>query len=399
MADPVLRPVLRHLEVHPFEDGQRRGLVLVDPLDLVPDPVFVPEGLLPIVGRFDGVRTVEDVRRELAQDLGEAVPLALVTDLVDDLDRRLLLLSPRFRAALRAKAVEFADRAIRPCRHAGSAGYPATAEPLREALHSMVRLTQPQRPTPRGLVAPHIDLARGREGYAQAYGYLAESEPCDLYVVFGTGHQGPGAAVTGLRADWETPLGTVPTDRDFVDRVHARLGPADPLDVLLHRQEHSLEFQVLFLSHLLAGHEFRVAGFLTGTLPGTRTDDPAMADLLDAFRSAATESEARICYVAGADLAHLGPHFGDPRPIDDARLSQLAATERQRLAHLEQGDPDAFRQAIEADGNRDRVCGVTPIVLTAALAGGIGEMLHYGQAVAPDRSQVVSFCSMAFDGR
>ena len=34
--------------------------------------------------------------------------------------------------------------------------------------------------------------------------------------------------------------------------------------------------------------------------------------------------------------------------------------------------------------------------LCAALAGGPAELLHYGQAVADDNSQVVSFASMVF---
>ena len=41
---------------------------------------------------------------------------------------------------------------------------------------------------------------------------------------------------------------------------------------------------------------------------------------------------------------------------------------------------------------------VLPRLLAAARAGGDGEHLHYGQAVAPDRSQVVSFCSVAYPG-
>jgi hypothetical protein len=189
----------------------------------------------------------------------------------------------------------------------------------------------------------------------------------------------------------------VRTDRAFVAAVHARLGTPCPRDVYLHRTEHSLEFQVLMLAHVQGPAAFEVAGFLTGPLSGA-IGDAAHAqhsgDLLAAFHDAAAASGKRICYVAGADLAHLGPHFGDPEPIGSALLERLRRDELARLAHLQRGDPGAFHRAIEHDGNPDRVCGAAPIYLAAKLAGGSAELLHYGQACAADGSQVVSFCSM-----
>ena len=118
----------------------------------------------------------------------------------------------------------------------------------------------------------------------------------------------------------------------------------------------------------------------------------------DDFEEASAATDGEVCFVAGADLAHLGPFFGDPEKIDAARLQVLGTAEKQRLAHLEQGDPARFHLSVEGNGNPDRVCGTTPITLTAALAGGQGQLLLYDQACAADGSQVVSFCSMAFAG-
>ena len=199
--------------------------------------------------------------------------------------------------------------------------------------------------------------------------------------------------------DWETPAGTLRTDRDLVESVHASIGPPHRVDQFLHRDEHSLEFQMLFLSHVLDGHaqDVRVAGFLCGHLPWTGQDifdEAYFQQLVDAFRSAC--DGRNVCFVGGADLAHLGPFFGDPTTVDDARIQALAQAERDKLSHLVKGDVGAFHRSVEHDGNPDRICGATPMVLTAALAGGEGELLHYDQAAAPDGSQVVSFCTMVF---
>jgi hypothetical protein len=395
---PPRQPAFRRLDVHHIEHGGQRGIALADPLDLIDGHVFVPEGLLPIVGRFDGARSVEDIETELARSMGAALPAGFVADLVRQLDERLVLHSPRFERALRTAVDAFLAAGVRPARHAGSAGYPPERDACRAALSAIVPPGSARtRPAPRGLIAPHIDLERGRDGYARAYRDLAASEPADLYVIFGTGHQGPGAPVTGLAMDWATPLGTVRTDRAFVAAVHARLGEPQPLDVYLHRTEHSIEFQVLMLAHALGSDAFEVAGFLTGALPSA-SGDPDEEDyvhrLLAAFGDAAAASGKRICYVAGADLAHLGPHFGDAAAVDTALLERLRRDEVERLAHLQRGDPGSFHRAVEDSGNPDRICGTAPIYLTAKLAGGRAELLHYGQACAADGAQVVSFCSM-----
>ncbi len=391
------RPILRPLEVHRVTEGDERGVVLVDPLGLNDEQVFVPEGLLPLVGRMDGQRTCDQILAELRAEFGEVDDDAVVR-VVGDLDQRLLLQSPRYETAVREAAAALQAMPARPPATAGSAGYPAESQALRAALASMVRRPEnPTRPCPRALVAPHIDLARGREGYAQAYGYLAECEPAELYVVFGTGHRGPSAPLTGLSTDWQTPIGTLRTDRGVIDAVHAETGAPAPHDVLLHRTEHSIELQMLFLTHLFGDRDIAVAGFLTGALGGA-DDDPAAAPgvegALRALRRIA--GERRVCFIAGADLAHIGTQFGDPQPADADRLAALEATERERLQWLTRGDPRGFHQAVVHGDNPDRVCGASPIYLAASLASTPAELLHYEQAVGDRGGCVVSFCSAAF---
>jgi len=393
------RPALRGFDFQRVTQDGQSGLALIDRLGLTEGAVFLPDGLVPLVGRMDGTRTIAELRAALTGPGHEPMPPGFIEDLVAQLDERLLLHGPRFDAALRAAADAFLAAGARPPSHAGSAGCPRDPAQLADALEGILGTTTPHRAAARGLIAPHIDLLRGRDGYAQAYGWLAEHEPADLYVLFGTGHGGPSAPVTGLPLDWDTPLGRVATDGAFVAAVHDALGPAAPQDLLLHRGEHSLEFQVLFLRHLLGERPFRVACFMTGYLP-SGTGDPGeeeyVHNILDAFRAAAAETSGSVCYIAGADLAHLGPFFGDDAPVDGARLDQLRRDEAERLRHLVAGEPGAFHRAVDADGNPDRVCGASPIFLTAALCGGGGELLHYGQAPATDGSQVVSFCAMGF---
>jgi len=398
-----LRPAVRALDVQRMQAGQVDGIVLTDRLG-ISEPTVVPAELLPIVGRCDGTRTQAQIRREASRQLGGDVPLTFVQEVVRQLDDRLLLIGPRFQAAVQAAAAAFVAAPSRPARHAGSAGCPADGPELERALAEIVGpgATPGSTAAPRGLIAPHIDLRRGAAGYRAAYERLLRAPAADLYVLFGTGHAGPSAPVTGLTLDWSTPLGTAPSAGDFVTAVHAVIGAPDPADLLLHRDEHSLEFQVLFLQHLHRRRGLpppRVAGFLCGALPSVGGDplrEPWGEALLAAFHRAARSVAGRVCYLAGADLAHIGPFFGDEAAVDDARLQHLAEADRGYLSRLEHGEPGAFHASIEAAGNIDRICSAPAMTLCSALAGGNGELLHYGQARADDGSQTVSFCAMAF---
>jgi hypothetical protein len=99
--------------------------VLVDPLGLAPGAAFVPDGLLPLVAKMDGSRTLAEIEAELTAEHGQPLPPGFLADLVGQLDGNLLLLTPRFRAAAGASARAFLAQSIRPARHAGSPGYPA----------------------------------------------------------------------------------------------------------------------------------------------------------------------------------------------------------------------------------------------------------------------------------
>ena len=77
-----------------------------------------------------------------------------------------------------------------------------------------------------------------------------------------------------------------------------------------------------------------------------------------------TVRSRRTLVVAAADLAHVGPAFHDPFPVDYLRLMALEAADQQLLETIVHNDAAAFFQRIAAEGNRRNVCGVAPIYPT-----------------------------------
>ena len=166
----------------------------------------------------------------------------------------------------------------------------------------------------RGLIAPHIDFHRGGPAYAWAYRDLAERGDADVFVVFGTCHAGMADPFALTRKPFETPLGPVPVERDFVDALAARAGQDCFASELAHRNEHSVEFQAVFLRYLYAGRrEVTVVPILASFVheavlnPPRTTANTAAAFVVSrsiryevsAIESDATATPARISVVLG----------------------------------------------------------------------------------------------------
>jgi AmmeMemoRadiSam system protein B len=402
-------PRLRHVEVFPVEHEGQRFLALRDPAGYTESVVMLPVGLLEVVSLFDGEHEIADIQAAVMRQRGELIDSAQIRELADALDTHGFLDSEAF-AARRARVDgEFRDLATRPASHAGGA-YPADPGELRAMMDGF--FAPPAGPGaiahaasgPRvsALIAPHIDFHRGGPAYAWGYRDLAERCDADLFVILGTCHAGMAHRFALTRKDYDTPFGAAPVDRDFVEALAARSGQDCFGSELAHRREHSIEFQAVFLRYLFGGRrDISVVPVLASfvheaMVQGKRPeDDPDVARFLDALQETAATSGRRVAYVAGADLAHVGPRFGDPEPVSPRALEELGADDRAMLDTVVAGDADAFFDNAAQDGDRRRVCGLSPIwALLRATGGARGVLRQYGQW--PDPQAVVTFASVVF---
>jgi MEMO1 family protein len=241
--------------------------------------------------------------------------------------------------------------------------YPADPAALRTALEGWLRpadgTASPAGAT-RLVVSPHIDYARGAAGYACAARALAAaSAEADLFVFFGTAHEGPSHLFTVTRRDYASPLGAVPTDRAVVDALARELGEAEVLgSERFHDREHSVELPLVVLQQV-ARRPFTALPVLCSSL--THLEAPArFTGRFFAALARATEGR-RACFVAGADLAHVGPLYGDPRPATPAEAARVEAEDRRTLSFLASGDAEGFHRDAVRDDERRRLCGAAPI--------------------------------------
>jgi hypothetical protein len=251
------------------------------------------------------------------------------------------------------------------------------------------------------VLAPHIDYHRGGPAYAWAYRDVAERCPADLFVILGTCHAGMADPFALTFKDYETPLGPAVVDRDFVERLAARVGRDGFGSEGAHRTEHSIEFQAVFLRYLFAGRrDFTVVPILASfaheaLARGQGPEQDGVRRFLDGLTEVIAASGRRVALIAGADLAHVGPRFGDPTPVTAADRERIEQEDRAMLDAVAAGDARAFFESVARDGDRRRICGLSPIYAVLRVLGQRpGVLRHYGQW--PDPQGVVSYASVVF---
>jgi MEMO1 family protein len=245
---------------------------------------------------------------------------------------------------------------VRPSAIAGT-WYPGSSSALRQTVNEYLAQVPPLALPGRllALVSPHAGYAYSGPTAAHAYAQL-QGASFRRVVLLGPLHRPIGRSPLGpfnvpLEGAYQTPLGDVPLDRDFI----ARLGEQIPLTFVQRDQEHALEIQLPFLQVALG--DFSLVPLMLGDYIG----DPSAAARLDTLADAlALMSDDETVLVASTDLSHLHDYAEVVRV--DRRLVDLVAA----------FDVPRLQAALAAE--QVQACGATALVtvLRAAQQSGAG---------------------------
>ena len=388
------RPRLRPVESRWVEHQGRPFVSLSDPLGLGRRGILVPQPLAPLLNLCDGTRDILALTTALALTAGVQLSSSQVTEFVEALDSALLLDNDSFRRASAAALRRYRDASYRRPALAGRV-YPADPGELDAALDNYCERSPardgalPAASHLRGIVCPHIDYERGNGTYAQLWQRCAPAlEDVELAIVLGTDHAGGLGTLTPTRQDYATPFGVLPTDRGVVDGLAEVLGKRDAfLEELHHVEEHSIELAAVWLHKFMGGRACPIVPVLCGSFYGFTNGglDPAEDEQLDAAVDYLKSEMAgrKTVVIAAGDLAHVGPNFGDATAVDAVGRAALAAEDAASIDAICRGDAAGFFELSRAEGDRRRICGLSPIYLMLRLLGPMdGESMGYEQCPA-----------------
>ena len=255
----------------------------------------------------------------------------------------------------------------------------------------------------RGIAAPHVSPEGGWRSYAAAYGALGPHLAERTFVILGTSHYGEPERFGLTRKGYRTPLGLARTDVDLVDALEREAPESIWMEDYCHAIEHSIEFQVLFLQHLVSP-DVKVLPILCGPfhealLQGTRPEsNPQVGAFLDALGRIAETRGTELFWVLGIDLAHIGARYGDPidAVADHGPMAEVGARDLARLDRVAAADRPGFLDLVQPNQDELKWCGFSPLYTFLGVLPGVqGHLWRYEQWNI-DEASVVSFAAMGF---
>lgn len=219
--------------------------------------------------------------------------------------------------------------------------------------------------TSRIIIAPHIDFRVGLSSYTPVYAALSCSE-IERVIILATSHYAADPLFIPTMMHFSTPLGTLCSDTEFLAELYRRLQfPVMTYD-WAHNEEHSIEFEALWLQHVFQGRDITivpilVASFWRYILQGIRpSEDDYFMEFITTLRELANETEKKTAWIVSGDLAHVGRRFDDP--FDAASvLSAVQLEDAALLQCITRGDAEGFYECIAGSKDRRKICGLAPV--------------------------------------
>jgi AmmeMemoRadiSam system protein B len=248
--------------------------------------------------------------------------------------------------------------------------YPREPSHLEQLLEKFFAGVKPEG-NPLGIVAPHAGYIYSGQVAATAFGTILP-DFSGTFVVIGPSHRGYINCVSEM--PWETPLGVVETDDEFVRSLDIET------DELSHRDEHSLEVQIPFIKYRFP--RARIAPVMMG-----QQDYASAMRLAEKILHAIRQTKRDVRIVASSDFSHYVPK-------EKAQSDDLWAIEP--LSTL---DTKEFYRRIEE--RRVTACGYGPITAMVAACTKLGartaKLIRYATSgdVTGDYKEVVGYASIA----
>jgi AmmeMemoRadiSam system protein B len=392
LPEHIRKPHVRPIQPIQMQKDGKQFVGLRDPAMICPQMMVVPPQVLGVLQHFQGEKTIDDIATQLKGPVDQFVHLAKGLDQVG------LLWGPTFEKMESDLHEKIKTSGVFPATASIALGQDEAT--CRKAIEGYFNETEDPEIEGEliGIVAPHLDYQRGWPNYAAAYYNLQNQTAPDRVVILGTNHFGIGDGVVLSEYGFESPMGRCDCDTQVLSFLQDKLGKAATIDQLDHMPEHSIELQLPWLQYCF-GNVPVIAALIPDPLTPMIADDGKRTSM-DEFVSAMGEALERVggktFFIASSDLSHVGPQFGEPRPVDEQRRIDVEQHDREMMGKFLSTDPEEFLSAMKWNKNPTRWCSVGNMAATLQLAKPSAiELIDYRQAYDDQGNVMVSSAAMA----
>jgi AmmeMemoRadiSam system protein B len=249
-----------------------------------------------------------------------------------------------------------------------------------------VKRLKPAGPEMIGFVSPHAGYIYSGKTAAHGYQRISNAGKEATFIILGPNHYGVGPEISIYPSgEWETPLGNVSIDKDFIDKICSVCNGDIMMDASAHLYEHSIEVQIPFLQYLF-GNNFKIVPICM--LNQSISVSNAVANFLyDVYLDFENKGK-KVFFIASSDFSHY------------VQKKKAEKDDKDAIEKIKSLDVRSFYEAI---GKKQiSICGYGPISTLMFLSKKLGSsqvnLLDYSTSAdaTGDEEQVVGYASIEF---
>ena len=205
-----------------------------------------------------------------------------------------------------------------------------------------------------GIISPHAGYMYSGPCAAWSFKEIAENKFPDVFIMLGLSHNGFPSCVS--IEDWQTPFGTVESDKNFLKELDI------PINEEAHAFEHSIEVQLPFLQFVNKDrlNDIKIAPIIVNK------DCEKVAELIfDAIK----KTKKKVMIIASSDFTHYGASYGYT-PFQDNIKENIYNLDKGAIDAINALDSTKFLNYINK--TRATICGKYPISCLIELSKKLG---------------------------
>lgn len=383
------------LDIDLIKEFDNKFIYISDPL-LIAEPIALPFSYYPLIQTLmEGNKTAEEIAKDGAAKLLNLSDDKLYT-LLDNLVALNMIDTPSTRMAIE-NMQSYTNGNVRNS-YCHSFSYPEDPTELKTFLDKILHKGRSLTDKPiKAILAPHIDLRleESWETYANSFLALKNVEEVDTVILLGTGHYRSTADFMFSKKDFQTPFGTAEVDHELLAEIEKNTEIV--FDDIAHYKEHSIEFHLIFLQHLLNDKNYKIIPILTGS-PANYINNKTTPDsnekynnTIDTIKNAIASTGKKVFILSSGDLSHVGRKFGDDFPAAMEQI-RIIGEDESLIETLKNSNKNAFFTEINSVEDKNKVCGTAPFYATLSLVDD-AHIVHagYNQWNEKETESMVSF--------
>ena len=269
--------------------------------------------------------------------------------------------------------------------------YPDDSEELKQMIKNFIEKLEPKRRKCLGAVVPHAGYVYCGKTAASVYNNI--STGFETAIILGPNHSGLGIGVATSLETWETPLGRLETDEEFVKEIIKDSVIAE--DPKSHWREHAIEVQLPWLQYRFK--EFKIVPIAINPI---YFDIKTCREIGEKIAEVAKELRRKFLIIASSDFTHYGSMYG---------YEPFKGTETDILKKIKETDSEIINLIINlkpseviktCDEKRLSICGygwiAAMLFAVKALGAKQGELMDYSNSyeVSKDIDAVVGYAGI-----